>query len=102
MKIKLIDILNSREVLLKLANIKFEDEETTLKLLHNIKKINPELFNFDENKKRLTDEYNKQMIEMLEKEIDINIQPIDPVKIFGFSAIELLSLDWLFKPEKEE
>lgn len=96
-KIKLIDILNSRDGLLKLANMKLDDKETILKLTDNIKKINPELFVFDETKKRLIEEYNKKIIEILDHEIDVDIQLISPEKVNGLNALEMMALEWLFE-----
>lgn len=118
MKIRLVDILNSKDILNKLASIKLEDGVTSFKLAHNSNKINPELIAFEKIKEDLIitygekkegdiievpqknrDEYNKQIIKLLEQELELDILLIDPAKISGISPGELMPVEWLFKLE---
>jgi hypothetical protein len=119
-KIKLIDLINSREILIKLASSRLEDGLTSLKLARNTKNINAELKIFDDVRNNLllkygekkengmvevsafnAEEYNKQMKEILEQEIDIDILLLNPEKTPGFSAMELLPIEWIFEIGKE-
>ena len=118
MKIKLLDILNSKEVLIKLGDTSFSDGLTSYKIARNIKKINPEIETFEVSKKNLIqkygkkegdteplpqksiDEYNMQMNEILAQEVDIDVSFISPEKLSGISPFELMAIDWMLEAEQ--
>jgi hypothetical protein len=119
-KIKLLDILNSKEVLGEMGKKKDFDGLTSYKVARNIRNINIELENFEKVKTELIrkygekkedgsievlesnkDEYLKQLSEILQEEINIDVMQISPEKLFGVSPFELMSLDWMIEIEKE-
>ena len=118
MKIKLFYILKSKDILEKLGSMKFDDGLTCYKIARNIKNINPELANFENIKKDLItkygnkegdnitvsqdnmDEYNKQINEILQQEIEINILPLSPEKLSGISPFDFLALDFMLVSEQ--
>jgi hypothetical protein len=120
MKIKAIDILNSKEVLTKLGSVKFEDGITSYKLIRNIKNIGFEMDNLERAKAELfikygtrdkdttkipddkKDQFLKELNALLGMEVEIDILPISPEKISGFSPFELMPIDWMFEIEKKE
>ena len=123
MKIKLFRILKARKILSELGERKDFDGLTSLQISRNIDKIEPEGIKFDkanndliiklgekkeveiEGKKEegyqvppaKMDEYFKQLNEMTEIEIELDILLLDPARISGFSPMELLAIEWLFK-----
>ncbi len=123
MKLKLLDILNSKNILEKLGERKDFDGLTTLKISRNIDKLNPERVKFDEVNRELIiklgekkeveiegkkeeryqvlptnmDEYFKQLNEILQQEMEIDILLLDPIKITGFSPLELMAVQWMFQ-----
>jgi len=117
-KIKLLDILNSKEVLKKLGDMAFNDGLVCYKIARNIKNINPEIENFEIIRKDLilkygkkegdteplsqenVDEYNKQINEILQQELEINILQIAPEKFSGISPVQLMSIDWMLESEQ--
>lgn len=121
MKIKLFRILNSMKVLSELGKIKDFDGLTALKISRNTDKLEPEQIKFDKIHRELItklgekkagatpeedmiivtpenrDEYSKQVNEMVEQEIEVDILLLDPTKINGFSPVEILSIEWMFE-----
>lgn len=111
MKLKLIDLLNSVEILEKLKNEKFEDGVTTFKIARNIKRVNEELSLFYQAKESILtefgiknnekipvekrDEFTKAINNILAQTIDIDILQINPSKISGYSPMEILFIDWM-------
>ena len=121
MKIKLFYILNSKDTLNILGAKSFNDGATCYKLARNIKNINIELDNFEKIKTELVkkygeekedgnvqvtpsnkDEYIKELNTILQREININIFPLNPEKIIGASPFQLMSIDWLLETENKE
>lgn len=118
MKIKLLDILNSKDVLIKLGDTVFNDGLTSYKIARNIKKVNPEIETFELAKKNLIekygkkegdteplpqkniDEYNMQMNEILAQEVDIDVSFISPAKLSEISPFELMAIDWMLESEQ--
>ena len=114
MKLKLIDMLNANDILEKLSIIKFADGVTSYKLLRNIKNISAELTHFYEIKNKLIeqygnkkndgsyevpvsnrDEFMKQLNELLQQEVEINVLTINPEKLSGYSPVDFLAIDWM-------
>ena len=119
MKIRVVDIINSREVVTKIGQNTSYDAKTAYKLARNIKEISSELENFDktrnnliikygkENKegnieveKKNTEVFNKELSDVLGVEVELNIVTIDPEKLEGTSPFELLVIDWMLKVEE--
>jgi len=120
MKLKLIDILNSKNILDKLSITKFDSGVACYQLAHNLKNIDAELMNFDKIQKELIEKYGEkkedgsvqiekssasmdiyvtQMNEIMQQELDIDILTIDCKNIIGFTPIELVAIDWMLKLE---
>jgi len=120
MKIKAIEILNSKDVLTKLGSTKFEDGITSYKLIRNIKNIGFELDNLERAKTEVflkygtkekdttkipndkKDQFFKELNNLLGMEVEVDILLISPEKISDFSPFELMPVDWMFEIEKKE
>jgi len=122
MKVKLMGLLNSKPVLQKIGESKEYDGVTTYKIGRNIEMINPELIRFEKSQKDLFDKYaktiktedgeeikkvpsekiddaNKELAEITESEVELDIMHISPEKLTGLSALEMMAIDWMLKLE---
>jgi hypothetical protein len=45
------------------------------------------------------DVYSKEMTEVMEQDIEVDIYPINPARISNHTAIELIPIQWMFKLE---
>jgi|APFre7841882654_1041346.scaffolds.fasta_scaffold154422_1 hypothetical protein len=121
MKIKLSDILNSKTILEKLGSTKFEDGLIIYYLIKNIKNLSNEVDNFEKARISLVEKYgikkengisevtqenkdifNKEINAIVAEEVEVNIFPINPSKISGFTPFELMPIEWLLEVEKKE
>jgi hypothetical protein len=120
MKLKLVDILNAKDIINKLGNMTFRDGATAYKMMRNIRNITPELKDFDIVKNQIMDkygtklpdgsiqipankkdEYFKDINKLIEEEIEVNISLINPDEITDFAPFELMIIEWMLEPRKE-
>ena len=125
MKIKLFKLMNAKDTLQKMGETNFDDGVTCYKIARNISSLNPEFENFEKTKEGLIknygeptkneetgedtgimvtdenmEEFQKQMKDILEQDIEVNIVPINPEKIKGFKPLELMLVEWMLEEEK--
>jgi len=122
MKVKLLDLLNSKPVLQIIGESKEYDGATTYKIGRNIDTVNPELIRFEKYQKELFEKYseivvnesgeearripdeklndaNKDLDAITESEVELDIMYISPEKIIGLSPFEMMAIDWMLKLE---
>ncbi|MCK9371386.1 hypothetical protein M0R04_15840 [Candidatus Dojkabacteria bacterium] len=122
MKVKLLDLLTSKPVLQMIGESKEYDGVTTYKIGRNIDVINPELIRFEKSQKDLFEKYsetvvdesgeetkkipdeklndaNKDLEEITESEVELDIMYINPEKFGGLSAVEMMAIDFMLKLE---
>ena len=117
MKVKLIVLLKSKDILAKVGEISFQDGLTGYRVYKNISNINKELENFDNFIKTLIekygekqvdgsmkvvkykDEYNKSLQPILEEEVEIEITKINPKTLGGLSPFEIMGIEWMLEQE---
>lgn len=118
MKVKLLDIVNSNQVLNKLLNSNKMPVKEAYMLSRSVKKIQEELTEFDNVRVKLVKElgektegdnyiikqenegiFREKIDEILNTEIEVNITKIgiDKLDGLGLSPIELLYLDYLIE-----
>jgi hypothetical protein len=121
MKVKLFNLLDSKNIIEKLGLMTFNDGVTSYRLYKNIKIIGAELEDIEKARLELVkrygtpkengdievlddkkDAYFKEFNIVLEQEVEINILPINPEKLSGISAFDLLLVEWMFEPENKE
>lgn len=114
MKIKLFNIVSVKKVFDKLLTTNFQEGETASKLAYNIKNINIELSKFEESRRNLIikygekegediikvldlkkDEYMKELNDLLQQEVEINITPIKVEKLCNVSPLDITLIDWM-------
>jgi len=121
MKTKLLDIMNSKEPLLKLLDKDIDDGTTSYRIGRNIKNLSSEWQNFEDSRISLVKkyggeakedgsmevlpenkgEYSKQINEILSQEIEVNVLPLNVEFLKGLSPISIMAIDWLLEIKKE-
>ena len=122
MKVKLIDLLNSKLVLKKIGESKDYDGVTCYKISRNIDIANPEFARFEKHQAELFEKYaestkdesgeeikripdektgdaDKELFEIVESEIELDIMYINPEKLTGLSPLEMMAIYWMLKLE---
>ena len=120
MKVKLLNIVNSKTVIEKMGEVSSYDGKTAYQVAKNIKEIASELESFDKARNAMVIKYgeerddgnievtkdnmemfNKEIFELLDVDAEINILLLNPEKITGLSPFELIAIDWMLESEKE-
>ena len=124
MKIKLFKLINAKDTLQKMGETSFDDGVVCYKIARNISAVNPEFENFEKTREGLIkkygepttdeetgadtgimvtpanmEEFQKQINEILQQDIEVNVTPINPEKIKGFKPLELMLVDWMLAEE---
>ena len=116
MKVLLGKIINSKEVLIKIGNSSAYDAVTAYTVARNISLLNIELETFDKSRIELIKkygeeqddgntsvlkdkipEYNRELSELLNLEIEINITMINPEKLTGLTPFDMMAIDWMLE-----
>ena len=117
MKVKLLNIVNSKNAITKLGEKTSYDAKTAYRIARNIKEIISELENFEKAKGELfkkygekdgddikikkenTDVFNKELSDILDIDVELDIIMINPEKLSGSSPFELLAVEWMLELE---
>jgi hypothetical protein len=123
MKIKLLNILNSKQVLEKLGSETSFDAVIAYRIAKNIKALSSEFASFEEARINLIKKYGKEkeggkegemeilkenmlpyekdISALLLEEVEISIIPIKVSNLKNVSPNELLLIDWMLKEEED-
>jgi hypothetical protein len=112
--------LNSEQTLDKLSKESLADGVTTYKLTRNIRVLTEEVVSFNEARQKLIERYGekkeesieippsnrdaflKELNELFNQEIDVNILTINPEKLPGHSPLEFLTVEWMLELSEEK
>lgn len=114
MKIKLIVLLKSKDILEKVGCISFKDGLTSYRVYKNISNINKELENLehfmntliekygekqDDGSTKIVkyDEYNKSLQPVLDEDVEIEITKINPETLNGLSPFDIMGIEWMLE-----
>ena len=116
MKIKLLDVINSKEAISRMGERTSYDAKTSYQIAKNIKELSAELADYEkaryalimkygeqtkdgntEVKKENMDIFSKELNELLSVEIELKITKISPEKLSGSSPFDLLAIEWMLE-----
>jgi len=115
-KIKLLDVINSREAIKRMGERTSYDAKTSYQIAKNIKELSAELADYEkaryalimkygeqtkdgntEVKKENMDIFSKELNELLSVEIELKITKISPEKLSGSSPFDLMAIEWMLE-----
>ena len=118
-KVKLFRVINSKDAINKMGEISSYDAKTAYQIARNIREIGSEFESFEKIRGDLITKYgseiedgmiqvdkknievfNKELNDVLDVEVDLNIIMINPEKLPNTSPFDLVAIDWMLELEE--